>query len=254
VPNAEGVQHVVGGGITGTVGGRRVVVGSPVFVAARTPARTHDPFVTAPDLTPVHIAVDGVTVGYAWFGDLVREDSVAAVDALRERGWQVRILSGDAASVVRRVAHAVRLPPNAASGAVTPEAKLHEVEWLRAAGRRVVMVGDGVNDAAAIAAASVGIAVHGGAEASLATADVYLTRPGLTPLIELSDGAARTMWIIRRNILFSLAYNVVGVTLAMTGTINPLVAAIMMPLSSITVLLGSWYGHSFDRAPVQSAA
>lgn len=254
VPNAVSVAYVVGGGIAGTVGGRQVVVGSPNFVAARAQARSHDPFVTVPDLTPVHVAVDGVTVGYASFGDLVREDSGAAVDALRARGWHVRILSGDVASVVARVAHAVRLPPNAASGAVSPEAKLRQVEGLRAAGGRVVMVGDGVNDAAAIAAASVGIAVHGGAEASLATADVYLTRPGLTPLIELSDGAARTMRIIRRNILFSLTYNVVGVTLAITGAINPLIAAVMMPLSSITVLLGSWYGHSFDRAKLGDAA
>ncbi len=254
VPNATSVQHVVGGGVAGTVAGREVVVGSPAFVAARAQARHNSrPFATS-DLTPVHVAVDGITVGYAWFGDLLRQDSAAAVDALRERGWTVRILSGDATSVVERIAHALRLPPNAATGAASPEAKLREVERLRAAGRHVVMVGDGVNDAAAIAAASVGIAVHGGAEASLATADVYLTRPGLAPLIELSDGAVRTMRIIRRNILFSFAYNAVGVTLAMTGAINPLIAAVMMPLSSITVLLGSWCGRSFDRLPAEGAA
>jgi Cu2+-exporting ATPase len=198
----------------------------------------------------VHVAVDGCVVGCAWFGDLLREDSAAAVDALTERGWRVGILSGDVQSVVERVAHGLSIPPNAVHGGVAPEAKLHEVERLRHLGRRVVMVGDGVNDAAAIAAASVGIAVQGGAEASQATADVYLTRSGLTPLIELTDGARRTMRIIRRNIVFSLGYNAVGVTLAMTGLINPLIAALMMPLSSITVLLGSWYGHSFDRTPL----
>lgn len=109
------------------------------------------------------------------------------------------------------------------------------------------MVGDGVNDAAAIAAATVGIGVHGGAEASLATADIYLTTPGLAPLVELVRGARNTMRVIRRNIGFSLLYNVAGAALAITGTISPLIAAVMMPLSSLTVVVGSWYGHSFPR-------
>jgi Cu2+-exporting ATPase len=109
------------------------------------------------------------------------------------------------------------------------------------------MVGDGVNDAAAIAAATVGVGVHGGAEASLATADIFLTTPGLAPLVELVTGARRTMRVIRRNIAFSLLYNVVGASLAIAGVINPLIAAVMMPLSSLTVVLGSWYGTTYER-------
>jgi Cu2+-exporting ATPase len=254
-PNVTCVEHIAGAGIVGTVAGHHVVVGSPAFVALRAGMSVDSLPTSSAYLTPVHVAVAGRVVGYAFFGDALRGDSRSAIDALRERGWEPRILSGDAQEVVAEVARVLELPPNAAVGAASPEAKLREVERRRAQrDKRIVMVGDGVNDAAAIAAASVGIAVHGGAEASLATADVYLTRPGLTPLVELSDGAARTMHVIRRNILFSLAYNVAGVTLAVTGTINPLVAAIMMPLSSITVLLGSWYGHSFDRAPLRSAA
>ena len=254
VPNATEVEHIAGGGIVGTVAGRHLVVGSASFVAARVGAPDHA-LNSAADLTPVYVAVDGVTLGSASFGDAARADSRAAIDALRERGWEPHILSGDTPGVVAKVAHALGLPPNAAVGGASPEVKLLDIERRRAQrDKRVVMVGDGVNDAAAIAAASVGIAVHGGAEASLSSADVYLTRPGLAPLVELVDGAARTMRIIRRNILFSLAYNVVGVTLAITGTINPLIAAIMMPLSSITVLLGSWFGHSFNRRPIRSAA
>ena len=108
------------------------------------------------------------------------------------------------------------------------------------------MAGDGVNDAAAIARASVGVAMRGGAEASLSAADVYLARPGLGPLLDLVGGAARTMRVIRRTIAVSLAYNVVGAGLAVTGVIDPLIAAILMPVSSVTVVLISWRSRTFE--------
>jgi Cu2+-exporting ATPase len=122
------------------------------------------------------------------------------------------------------------------------------VESAAAAGP-VVMVGDGVNDAAAIARASAGVSVRGGAEASLAAADVYLVRPGLDPLVELTRGAARTLTVIRRNLAVSLGYNLIGAALAMTGTIDPLIAAVMMPLSSVTVVLASWRSRTFEVRP-----
>ena len=93
------------------------------------------------------------------------------------------------------------------------------------------------NDAAALAAADVGVGVHGGAEAVLAAADVFLGKPGLSPVVDLLHGAERTLGVIRRNLVFSLAYNVAAVTLAMTGHMHPLLAAILMPLSSITVVV-----------------
>jgi Cu2+-exporting ATPase len=108
------------------------------------------------------------------------------------------------------------------------------------------MVGDGVNDAAAIARASVGIGVRGGAEACLDACDVYLARPGLAPLVELVDGAERTMRLIRRSLGLSLAYNVVAAGLALAGLMNPLVAAIVMPLSALTVVLASTWTRTFD--------
>ncbi|HEY9383724.1 MAG TPA: heavy metal translocating P-type ATPase, partial [Gemmatimonadales bacterium] len=111
----------------------------------------------------------------------------------------------------------------------------------------VVMVGDGVNDAAAIARATVGVAVRGGAEASLAAADVYL-EAGLAGLLPLLRGAERTLKVIRRNIAFSLLYNLVGATLAVAGVITPLIAAILMPMSSLTVVLASWRSRTFEPA------
>ncbi len=249
----EESTHIAGGGIVGRVGGRGVVVGSPSFVlhqigrvADASTAGTRAAPPADESLTPVWVAIDGDVVARAGMGDPVRADAAGSVQALKAAGWTVRLLSGDAEPVVRSVGRALGIAPDDCRGGATPEEKLRVVEDLSRT-HRVVMVGDGVNDAAAIAAAAVGIGVHGGAEASLATADVFLTTPGLQPLVELVRGAGNTMRVIRRNIAFSIAYNIVGVALAITGTINPLVAAVMMPLSSLTVVLGSWYGHTFDR-------
>ena len=236
-----------GGGIEAEVGERRVVVGSPDFVASR--AKTAPPdfarevdALTGDGLTPVLAAVDGTVVAAAGFGDPLREDAQAALDRVRELGWRPGILSGDHPLVVAAVGRRLGLLPAESRGGVAPEDKLRAVTGAEGP---VVMVGDGVNDAAALAAATVGIAVHGGAEAALAAADVFVTRPGVARIAELLDGSRRAMRVVRRNLAFSLAYNVVGVALAMSGVLNPLVAAILMPLSSLTVIASSYRARTF---------
>ncbi|HLA90632.1 MAG TPA: heavy metal translocating P-type ATPase [Gemmatimonadaceae bacterium] len=266
-PTAQHVVETIGGGLEGRVGGRLVVVGKPAFVLAR---GAHTPRVRAPfapldeALSPVLVRVADEIVARAAFGDPVRAEAKEAVAELRARGWRVSILSGDDPRVVAAVARAVGVPGRDARGGATPEEKHAEVERLVArvqgalagetvvqgagAGETVVMVGDGVNDAAAIAAASVGIGVRGSAEASLAAADVYLARGGLAPLLALERGARRTLNLIRLGVAFSLAYNVAGAALALTGMIDPLVAAIVMPASSLTVVLTAWHGRTFSGA------
>jgi len=252
LPVAE-VTHVVGGGISGIVDGHVVRIGSPRFVReGLRELRGRDAMSASllntgsSTLTPVHIAVDGVMTALAGMGDTVREDARQSLQTLRARGWRTVLLSGDSVDVVAAVGAQLGFAAGDVIGAASPEDKLAWIEDEKQRGA-VVMVGDGVNDAAAIAAATVGIGVHGGAEACLANADIFLARPGLAALVELIDGAQRTMRVIRRNILLSIGYNIIGATLAALGTITPLLAAVLMPASSVTVVLGSWYGQTFLR-------
>jgi Cu2+-exporting ATPase len=243
--------HTIGGGVAGRVDGHDLLIGSPRFIAAQLPDATWPTWANDDGYTPVIIASDGCIVGRAAFGDAIRDDAAASLATLRARGWRTMLLSGDAASVSRRVGTALGFAPDEIVAEASPEEKASRVRALVAAagaGRTppcVAMVGDGVNDAAAIAAATVGIGVHGGAEASLATADVALTRDGLAALVALDEGARRSMRVIRNNILWAFAYNALGVVLAIGGQITPLIAAIMMPTSSLTVVLASWLGRTF---------
>lgn len=239
--------QVPGGGLRGISQGRTVAIGSERFLR-------HCDVEITPDIaerlprwldaawTPVLIAVDGRTVAAAAIGDTIRPDAVASISALKQLGWNVGILSGDHQSVVTAVAQEVGI--ESAWGALSPEDKLQIVRNGRV-DEQVIMVGDGVNDSAALAAASVGVAVHGGAEVSLKAADVYITRPGLTPLVDLVRGGRRAVQILRTNFAASLTYNLFAVGLAMAGQINPLVAAILMPISSLTVLALALGGRTF---------
>jgi Cu2+-exporting ATPase len=251
-PGPVAIVESHGGGIEGTVGARRVVIGSPAFVAARVaaPAGALEEALArtvAAAATPVLVAVDGRVVAVAGFADALRDDAAEAVRRLRARGWRVGLLSGDHQSVVDAAGRALGLPREDCRGGVPPEGKLRTVlDDLRRG--PVVMVGDGFNDAAALAAATVGIGMHGGAEAALTAADVFVTRPGVARVADLLEGAARAMRVVWRNLVVSLAYNVVGVALAMGGLLNPLVAAVLMPLSSLTVILGSYRARTFTGA------
>ncbi|MFV2073228.1 MAG: heavy metal translocating P-type ATPase [Thermoanaerobaculales bacterium] len=247
---AADAHEIIGAGVTGIVAGRRIMVASPGHTEFEhgvlpTEAAAAVSEFAGEGLSPVVVAVDGKVIAVAGIGDPLRPDTAAALDAIRNRGWQVEILSGDHPDVVRSILRDVDVELSAGRGGASPEDKLEVVREAAETGS-VVMVGDGVNDAAALAAATVGIGVHGGAEAALAAADVYLGRPGLAPVVDLLRGARRTFGVIRRNLVLSLTYNVVAVSFAMTGHMSPLLAAVLMPLSSMTVVLSSYKARTFE--------
>lgn len=245
----KGFRQTLGAGVAAVVDGRRVLVGSPDYLRGtgiswtiEDAGRIED--VLRQGLTVVLVAMDGKLEAIAGVGDRLRSDSAAAVSDLVRRGCVVGILSGDHPTIVAKVAREVGIPNTAAHGGLSPEDKLRIVQESVRQGA-VVMVGDGVNDSGALAAATVGVAVKGGAEASLHAAQVYLAAGGLRPLIDLMDGSRRTVRVIHANFAVSLTYNVLAIGLAMAGGINPLVAAVLMPASSLAVVALSMTSYTF---------
>ncbi|NBV42057.1 HAD family hydrolase, partial [bacterium] len=163
--------------------------------------------------------------------DKIRPESRNIVGRLKTR-FAVKILSGDRNCAVKEVTQTVGLPPESALAELTPEQKLEQVEQKNPC----IMVGDGANDALALKRAAVGVAVYGSIETGLRSADVVLMTPGLAPLLPLLELGKETKRVIRRNFTISLTYNLIFGTLALTGIMSPVLAAVLMPLSSISVI------------------
>lgn len=195
--------------------------------------------------TPVLIAVDAEVRAIAVVGDALRDEARAVLETCREAGWKPAILTGDTLAAASFVGQRVGIAEDRVVAGVLPEEKLAAL-GDRAADQRHIMVGDGVNDAAALAAADVGLAVRGGAEAALAAADVFLARDGLTAIPELLRLTRGTMRTVRLNLGLSLVYNSVAVSLAAAGLVTPLLAAILMPISSATVLAVALLGLKWN--------
>lgn len=246
------IRQTIGGGIQGIADGHRIAIGSPAFIRSLgvpldgSSERLAGEIAARGD-TPVAVAHDGVLAGWISLGDRIRDDARHTVESLHAAGWRVAVLSGDHPDLVAHVAAALSIRD--ARGGLSPTDKLDIVSTR--AGGTVVFVGDGVNDTAALAAADVGVAV-GSADASRSAASVYMTRADLGALVELIDGSRHTMNVVRRNLLVSLVYNILAVIGALSGLVSPLLAAFIMPLSSLTVLGVSMRSKSFgvERARV----
>ncbi len=247
---AVDIHETPGLGIEGCFSGKVVRVGSMRMMDARNVVvaerfRSSAAQYAAEGLAPVLVAVQGRVEAIFGIGDPIRSDAAETVALLKSRGWHVMLASGDDAVVAAGVGRAIGLAGGDIAGGLSPEEKL---EFVRRAdlARPVVMVGDGVNDLAALAAADVGVAVRNGAQASHHVADVCLAASGMRPLARFLEGARTSMGAIKINLVVSVAYNALGGVLAFAGLVNPLVAAILMPLSGLTVLVLALQLPSFE--------
>jgi Cu2+-exporting ATPase len=222
----EEIREIPGHGIEGRHGGQRVRLGRADWVGAEAQA-----------CTATYLARGGAIPRAFAFADTLRPGAPEAVAALRAQGIEVWVVSGDAEAPVADIAHRLGIE-NRVAGAL-PEDKLARIEAMSAAGRRVLMVGDGLNDTAALAAAHVSAAPASGLDAARVASDIVLTGQDLRALPEALRIGRLSVLRIRENFAISAAYNLVAVPVALIGLATPLLAALAMSVSSITVTLNA---------------
>jgi Cu+-exporting ATPase len=241
----EQFRNHAGAGVSGRVSGHDVAVGTPALMArlgigeADTGAwleRLRGD-ADAAGSTVALIAVDGTVAGAVAFADVVRPESRDAVAALARRGVHTLLLTGDNPDTARAIAEATGVDEWQAQ--VSPERKQARVSALHDAGHRVAMVGDGVNDAPALAAADLGIAMGEGTDVALETAGVTLMRSDPRLVASSLEVSGATLRTIRQNLFWAFVYNVIGIPVAAAGLLNPAVAGAAMAMSSVCVVSNS---------------
>ncbi|GAA2479550.1 heavy metal translocating P-type ATPase [Terrabacter carboxydivorans] len=245
VPDVEDFDAPVGKGVTGTVEGRRVLVGSSAFLAAQgadtASMDAEADRLRADGASAVYVAIDGVVAGVLAIADPVKETTAEALKALRAEGIDVVMLTGDNRVTAQAVARTLGI--GRVEAEVLPDHKSDVVQALRAEGRVVAMAGDGVNDAPALTAADVGIAMSTGTDVAIESAGVTLLKGDLTGIVRARALSEATMSNIRQNLVFAFVYNAAGIPLA-AGVLypafglllSPMIAAAAMALSSVSVI------------------
>ncbi|MFG2125527.1 heavy metal translocating P-type ATPase [Streptomyces sp. NPDC048710] len=249
LPAVSDFRAEAGRGVRGRVEGRLVEVLAPEDHLPTALAEAL-PVAEAAAHTPVLVRVDGIAEALIEVGDVVRPGAYRAVDRLRRRGVRPVLATGDREAAAQAVA--AELGIEEVHARCTPEDKASLVRDLQLRGHRVAVIGDGVNDAAALAAADLGIAMGGGTDAAVGAADVTLVRGDIEALADAVRLARRTLGTIRANLVWAFGYNLVTVPLALVGLLTPMVAAAAMSVSSLLVVgnslrLRTWQPSSAGR-------
>ncbi|WP_407935626.1 heavy metal translocating P-type ATPase [Jatrophihabitans cynanchi] len=240
----DGFANAAGLGVSGTVAGRRVAVGRASWLAERglTPVAELDDAASAAEgeaNTVVFVAWDGAVRGLCVVGDAVRATSADAIAELRTLGLRPVLLTGDNRAAAVVIARSVGIDESDVIAGVLPEGKVDAVRELQDSGRVVAMIGDGVNDAAALAQADLGLAMGTGTDAAIEAADLTLVRGDLSAAPDAIRLSRRTLRTIKGNLFWAFAYNVVLIPVAAAGLLSPLIAGAAMAFSSVFVVTNS---------------
>ncbi|GIV18793.1 MAG: copper-translocating P-type ATPase [Armatimonadota bacterium] len=241
VPATNGFRAVAGGGVLAEVDGRRLAVGSARLLEAEgitihPQAQQRVQALQSQGYTTVLVAVDDEVTGVLALRDEPHPTAREAVDRLQAMGLEVWMVTGDQRVVAEAIAQEVGICPERVLAEVLPQGKAEAVAKLQSQRHRVAFVGDGINDAPALAQADVGIAMGEGTDVALESADIALLGSdlrGVATALKLSHATVRT---IRQNLFFAFVYNVLGIPLAAMGYLSPMLAALAMSLSSVSVV------------------
>ena len=251
----EAFMSYPGKGVSGVVDGTPVLAGSAVLMAEwavdTAPLGLHAERLMSEAKSVVYVAVDGVLAGLLAIADPIKAGSREAVDALRRMGLDVVLLTGDNARVATAIARSVGV--DGVRAGVMPEGKVAEIKRLQADGHTVAMVGDGVNDAPALAQADIGIAIGSGTDVAVEASDVTLMRGDLRGVVHAVALSRRTMRTMKQNLFWAFVYNVIGIPIA-AGVLYPVVGLLLSPIlasaamafSSVSVVTNSLRLRRFD--------
>ena len=233
IPTAQNAQTVVGAGITAEVEGVGLVkAGKLDFAELRLPENLSDDVWRIASI--VAVSANGKPIGAFALADALKADTAEAIGRLKKHGIDVYIMSGDNQGTVEYVAKQLGIAH--AFGNMSPRDKAAEVQKLKAAGKTVAMVGDGINDAPALAAANVSFAMKGGADVAEHTASATLMQHSVNQLADALLVSQATLKNIKQNLFFAFFYNILGIPLAALGFLNPVIAGAAMAASSVSVL------------------
>jgi len=252
LPAVQAFRSAPGGGVLGTVEGRLVVAGRTGWLEDNGIPLTGGQqevlaAAEAGGATAIWVAVDGTPAGVISLRDTVKEGSAAALARLKHLGLRPILLTGDNAAVAAQVAAAVGIDAADVYAGVLPEGKVEAVRRLQAGGATVAMAGDGVNDAAALAQADLGIAMGSGTDVAIEAADLTVMGNDLAQVAQAIELSRKTLATIKTNLFWAFFYNAVGIPVAALGLLNPMIAGAAMAASSVLVVANSLRLRSFGR-------